>query len=168
MPWADKDRMGPFNVWYYLQPYLTITAVQIFFLGSLFFLVAALTRRIVIVYLQGVVIFAIYLIGAIFVLTNRGLDTFWPSLFDPLGIVLFDTTTRYGRLPTRTRTCWFCPASFYITVCCGSAWGCLSHRHLHFFPMSAEQLTAKRLPVAIPSARLANRKMKNRCAILRR
>ncbi|HEY6389911.1 MAG TPA: hypothetical protein VIX89_01465 [Bryobacteraceae bacterium] len=95
MPWADKDRMGPFNVWFYLQPYLTITAVQIFFLGSLFFLVAALTRRIVIVYLQGVVIFAIYLIGAIFVLANRSLETFWPSLFDPLGIVLFNTTTRY-------------------------------------------------------------------------
>ncbi len=36
--------------------------MQIFFLGSLFFTIAALTRKLFIVYLQGVVVFLLYLI----------------------------------------------------------------------------------------------------------
>ena len=62
-PWADHARIGPNHLWWYLQPFLSIIVVQIFFLGSLFFAVAALTRKIFIVYLQGVALFMIYLIG---------------------------------------------------------------------------------------------------------
>ena len=65
--------------------YAVIIAPEIFFLGSLFFLVAALTRRIVVVYLQGVVLFAGYLIGIIAVLQTRSLNVYWPSVFDPVG-----------------------------------------------------------------------------------
>ncbi|MGA7554696.1 MAG: hypothetical protein WBW54_13190, partial [Candidatus Acidiferrales bacterium] len=57
MPWADKERIAPIHLWTHLQPFLSITVVQIFFLGSLFFCVAALSRRIIVVYLQGVVLF---------------------------------------------------------------------------------------------------------------
>jgi hypothetical protein len=146
MPWADKDRMGPFNVWFYLQPYLTITGVQIFFLGSLFFLVAALTRRIVIVYLQGVIIFAIYLIGAIFVLTNRSLETFWPSLLDPLGIVLFDTATRYWTVADKNTHLLVLSGVFLYNRLLWIGVGVASLiATFVFFPMSAEQLTAKRI-----------------------
>jgi ABC-2 type transport system permease protein len=38
MPWADKTRLAPINLWFHLQPFLSLTVVQIFFLGSLFFL----------------------------------------------------------------------------------------------------------------------------------
>src|SRR5277367_7025097 len=61
-PWADHSRIARGHFGWYLQPFLSITVIQIFFLGSLFFCVAALTRRIVVVYLQGVILFAIYLI----------------------------------------------------------------------------------------------------------
>src|SRR3984893_4382654 len=33
MPWADKTRLAPIHLWTYLQPFLSITVVQIFFLG---------------------------------------------------------------------------------------------------------------------------------------
>ena len=56
-PWADQARIGPNHLWWYLQPFLSIVLVQIFFFGSLFFAVAALTRKIFIVYLQGVALF---------------------------------------------------------------------------------------------------------------
>src|SRR6202021_729838 len=60
-PWADTARIGPNHLWWFLQPFLSIVCVQIFFLGSLFFVVAALTRKIFIVFLQGVAVFMLYL-----------------------------------------------------------------------------------------------------------
>src|SRR5215469_341409 len=39
-PWADHTRIAPNHLWWYLQPFLSITVVQIFFLGSIFFAVA--------------------------------------------------------------------------------------------------------------------------------
>ena len=52
-PWADHTRIASGHSWWYWQPFLSIVVVQIFFLGSLFFLVAALSRKIFIVYVQG-------------------------------------------------------------------------------------------------------------------
>ena len=63
-----------------------ITVIKIFFLGALFFCVAALSRRIVVVYLQGVAVLALYLILAISVIATNRLDRFWPSVVDPMGL----------------------------------------------------------------------------------
>src|SRR6185437_11056788 len=62
-PWADHARIAPNHIWWYVQPFLSIIVIQIFFLGSLFFAVAALTRKIFVVYLQGVALFMIYIVG---------------------------------------------------------------------------------------------------------
>ena len=43
-PWADHARIGPNHLSWYLEPFLSIIVIQIFFTGSLFFAVAALTR----------------------------------------------------------------------------------------------------------------------------
>src|SRR5208282_5299729 len=40
-PWADQARIGPNHLSWYLQPFLSVIVIQIFFLGSLFFTVAA-------------------------------------------------------------------------------------------------------------------------------
>src|SRR5215469_7163713 len=45
-PWADHTRIAPNHLSWYLQPFCSIVVVQIFFMGSLFFLIAALSRRI--------------------------------------------------------------------------------------------------------------------------
>ena len=42
-PWADHTRIAPTHLWWYLQPFLFIILVQIFFIGSIFFMVAALS-----------------------------------------------------------------------------------------------------------------------------
>jgi ABC-2 type transport system permease protein len=94
-PWADHSRIAPTHLWWYLQPFLSITVVQIFFLGSLFFAVAALSRKIFVVYIQGVALFMIYIIGLTVFGATRSLEHFWSGIFDPVGFLLIDDVTRY-------------------------------------------------------------------------
>jgi ABC-2 type transport system permease protein len=94
-PWADHARIGPNYLWNYLQPFLSIVVVQIFFLGSAFFAVAALTRQLFIVYLQGVALFMIYVIGITVFSATRSLERFWSGILDPIGLLLLNDVTRY-------------------------------------------------------------------------
>jgi ABC-2 type transport system permease protein len=94
-PWADHARIGHGAFHWYLHAFFLITVIQIFFLGSIFFTIAALTRKLFVVYLQGVVFFVVYLtINAIFSST-RSLEHFWSAIFDPVGLRMFDAITRY-------------------------------------------------------------------------
>ena len=94
-PWADHARIGPNHLSSYLQPFFSIIVIQIFFLGSLFFAIAALTRKIFIVYLQGAALFMLYLIGLTVFSATRSLEHFWSGILDPVGFLLFDDITRY-------------------------------------------------------------------------
>jgi ABC-2 type transport system permease protein len=94
-PWADRARIGPNHLWWYLQPFLSIVVLQIFFIGSLFFMVAALTRKIFIVYLQGVALFMLYIIGLTVFSATRSLEHFWSGVLDPVGVLLTNAITRY-------------------------------------------------------------------------
>src|SRR5271170_292247 len=94
-PWADHTRIVHGHFGWYLHAFLAITVVQIFFLGSLFFTVAALTRKLFIVYLQGVVFFIVYLIVNVIFQATGSLEHFWSAIFDPVGLRLFDSVTRY-------------------------------------------------------------------------
>ena len=82
-------------IWLVLHAFLSITVIQIFFLGSLFFAIAALTRKLFIVYLQGVVVFVVYLVVERRLQRHRSLEHFWSAIFDPVGLRLFDSITRY-------------------------------------------------------------------------
>ena len=129
-PWADHTRIGPNHLSWYLEPFLSIVVIQIFFTGALFFAVAALTRKIFIVYLQGVALFMAYVIGVTAFSTTRSLEHFWSGILDPVGLLLNSAVSRYwsvvrktpcsspGIFPDTRR------AYFYITGCFGSmsAW----------------------------------------------
>src|SRR5579863_129893 len=94
-PWADHTRIGPNHFWWYVQPFLSITVVQIFFMGSLFFAVAALSRKIFVVYVQGAAVFIIYVLGITIFSATRSLERFWSGIFDPVGFILVDNVARY-------------------------------------------------------------------------
>ena len=100
-PWADHARIGPNHLWWYLQPFLSIVVIQIFFTGSLFFTVGALSRKIFIVYLQGVALFMLYIVGITVFSTTRSLEHFWSGILDPVGLVLDNTITRYWSVAER-------------------------------------------------------------------
>src|SRR5580698_1803821 len=94
-PWADHARIGPNHLGWYIEPFLSIVVVQIFFTGSLFFAVAALTRKIFIVYLQGVALFMCYLVGVTVFSATRSLEHFWSGILDPVGLLLNTAISRY-------------------------------------------------------------------------
>lgn len=94
-PWADHARIGPNHLRWYFEPFLSIIVIQIFFTGSLFFAVAALTRKIFIVYLQGVALFMVYLVGVTAFSATRSLEHFWSGILDPVGLLLNNAVARY-------------------------------------------------------------------------
>lgn len=148
-PWADHARIGPNHLWAYLQPFLCVTVIQIFFIGSGFFTVAALTRKIFIVYLQGVALFMLYVIGLTVFSATRSLERFWSGILDPIGFILFDDVTRYWTVieknslfvtwsPTVANGIFLYNRLLWIAV----GFAALSAVWL-LFPMSAEALTAR-------------------------
>ncbi|MGB9510059.1 MAG: M1 family aminopeptidase, partial [Candidatus Acidiferrum sp.] len=148
-PWADHTRIGPNHLWWYLQPFLSITVVQIFFLGSLFFAVAALSRKLMVVYVQGAAVFMVYLIGITVFSATRSLERFWSGIFDPVGLVLLDNITRYWTVVERNTLLfswspYVAQGVFLYNRLLWLAVGCVSLGAVWaLFPMSVEALTAR-------------------------
>ncbi len=151
-PWADHARIGPNHLRWYLEPFLSIVVIQIFFMGSLFFAVAALTRKIFIVYLQGVALFMAYLIGITAFSTTRSLEHFWSGILDPVGLLLNSAVSRYWSVIEKNTQLFpwdfsgYSPGVFLFNrllwVSVGAA-ALLAAWAL--FPMSVEALTARSL-----------------------
>jgi ABC-2 type transport system permease protein len=165
-PWADHTRIAPISLLMLAYHYAVITAPQIFFLGTLFFVVAALTRRILVVYLQGAAVFVLYLIGVTAVDQAHSLKPFWPSVLDPGGLVLMDNVTKYWTVSDRN-TLWMSLTGMFLwNRVIWLSVGVLALVALFtFFPMSAEALTAGRSKkqkkiaqesTAPPAARFSN------------
>ena len=160
-PWADHSRIGPNHLAWYLQPFLSIVVVQIFFMGSLFFMIGALTRKIFIVYLQGVALFMVYIIGVTVFSATRSLEHFWSGILDPVGLILLDNITRYWTVIEKNTLLlpWDfsgnSPGVFLYNRILWTAAGLLSLGSLWaFFPMSIETLTARSQGKRAAKARL--------------
>src|ERR1700744_5939949 len=142
-PWADHTRIGAIHLAMFAKLYFSTIAIQIFFIGSLFFMVAALTRKIVTVYLQGVVLFVVYLILFVSISQTRSLNYYWPSVFDPLGILLTENITRYWTVVERNTLTPTWTGMFLWNRIVWLSVGLVSLLATWaFFPMSAEALTA--------------------------
>ena len=145
MPWADKTRLAPVHLLDYMKPFFQISVINIFFLGALFYCVAALSRRITVVYLQGVSVLALYLILALSVVTTNKLDRFWPSVFDPLGMVFMNSIMRYWTVVERNSKLLEWSGPFLYNRLLWTGFGILALLLTYaLFPMSAETLTGKR------------------------
>jgi ABC-2 type transport system permease protein len=142
-PWADHARIGPNHLWWYLQPFLSIIVVQIFFLGSLFFVVAALSRKIFVVYVQGAALFMVYLIGLTVFGATRSLERFWSGIFDPVGLQLIDAVTRYWTVVEKNSLLLSWTGVFLYNRMLWLSVGVIALGVLWaLFPMSVEALTA--------------------------
>lgn len=148
-PWADHARIAHAPLSWYFQPFFSIVVVQIFFLGSLFFLVGALSRRVFIVYLQGAAVFAVYLFYAGAFLSTRSLNRFWPGIFDPIGLLVSDGLTRYWTVVDKNTLLFswsphVAQGLFLYNRLLWCGFGVLTLAALWmFFPMSIEALTAR-------------------------
>nr|AUN35551.1 putative membrane protein [uncultured bacterium] len=92
-PGVDKTRIGPWSLASFVQPYLLMLLPNILVLGSIYFMLAALTRRMLPVYIAGVVTLIGYTvaIGLMRDMDNKLLA----SLIDPLGSRAMGNVTRY-------------------------------------------------------------------------
>jgi ABC-2 type transport system permease protein len=160
-PWADHTRIGANHLTWYLQPFLSIVVIQIFFMGSLFFMIGALTRKIFIVYLQGVALFMVYIIGLTVFSATRSLEHFWSGILDPVGLILLDNISRYWTVVEKNTLLlpWDfsgnSPGVFLFNRILWTAAGLVSLGSLWaFFPMSIETLTARSQGKRAAKARL--------------
>jgi hypothetical protein len=149
-PWADHARIAPNQAWWYWQPFLSIVVIQIFYIGSLFFAVAALSRKLLVVYLQGVALFILYVIGITVFSATRSLEHFWSGILDPIGLLMVDRLTRYWSVVEKNSQLlpWdfsgYSPGVFLYNRLLWTAVGVAALISVWaMFPMSVEALTAK-------------------------
>ena len=62
MPWRYPENLMPFNFLAYLQPFIIVVLPMLFFGSSLFFVSGALSRNLMVVYTQGVLLFVPFLL----------------------------------------------------------------------------------------------------------
>ena len=91
MPWHRPDHLLPFNLLTYLKPFIMVTLPILFFGACLFFMTGALSRKLMVVYTQGIFLFVA------FMLTKAITNEFLQAIFDPFSLttltLLTDTWT---------------------------------------------------------------------------
>ncbi len=93
MPWRDADKLLPFNFWNYLHPFLYFVIPNLFFTGVLFFFTGALSRRMMVVYIQWIILFVLYQTTVILTreIDNRDLA----GILDPFSLRTIGNATQY-------------------------------------------------------------------------
>lgn len=92
-PWVEAQRMGPFSLMAYIQPYVQIVIPNLLFAGAVFFTTASLTRSMVPNYV-GCIILYVLLRTATTLVANID-NQVLAGLLDPLGRSAMSSTVRY-------------------------------------------------------------------------
>jgi ABC-2 type transport system permease protein len=87
MPWHQPDHLLPFNLLTYLKPFTMVTLPILFFGACLFFITGALSRKLMVVYTQGIVLFVV------FMLTKAITNEFLQAMFDPFSLTTISLLT---------------------------------------------------------------------------
>lgn len=93
MPWRDADRLLSFRAATYWQPYLTLIVPNAIIVGSIFFAVGALSRKMLVVFTQGMVFLMLYLVSGTLMAQIDRRET--AALFDIFGLRALSYTTQY-------------------------------------------------------------------------
>ncbi|WP_051554590.1 ABC transporter permease/M1 family aminopeptidase [Maribacter antarcticus] len=88
MPWHQPNHLLPFNLFTYLKPFVMILLPILFFGACLFFITGALTRKLMVVYTQGVFIFVIFMLTK--AITNDSLK----AILDPFSLTTLTSLTK--------------------------------------------------------------------------
>ena len=93
MPWIDQDKLLPYNVGHMIKPFFLFVLPNVFIMACLFFSSGALSRKLLMVYVQGIFLFIIYAITGELMedWENQELG----ALLDPFGLNTNDFVTRY-------------------------------------------------------------------------
>jgi len=95
MPWKDPNDLHPFNIRSYVQPFVFVTLPIMFFGACLFFITGALSKKIVVVYTQGIVFFVIFIV--VKSITNEQLQ----AILDPFSLTTISLLTESWTVEAR-------------------------------------------------------------------
>jgi len=90
MPWRVATT---FHAWYYIQPFLGFILPTLFFSSALFFIGGALSRKLIVVYTQGIVLLMVYLLTL--QISKGEIGQFWTALLDPFSFQAIGIATSY-------------------------------------------------------------------------
>ncbi len=108
MPWHHPDDLLAFNAIVYVKTFLMVTLPTLFFGASLFFVTGALSRNLVVVYTQGIILFVV------FMLTKAITNKFWQAILDPFSLTTTSfTTATWSTLEKSTQPIPFIGALMY-------------------------------------------------------
>ncbi len=93
MPWVESERTLGFSPMHYLHPLLVIAMPGLLVMGSIFFAIATLTRRMLWAYVSVAGFFVLYIVSQAWA-SDLDNDTI-AALLDPFGLATVDHVTRY-------------------------------------------------------------------------
>ncbi|HEX8616430.1 MAG TPA: M1 family aminopeptidase, partial [Thermoanaerobaculia bacterium] len=93
MPWIEKERLGPFELWPYIYSVLVLVLPNLLLCGAIFFAVTALTRSLMATYASVVAFFVAYGIAGSMLEDIE--NEMVAGLLDPFGFNAFSIATRY-------------------------------------------------------------------------
>ncbi len=98
-PWVDADKLLPVHLWWYIQPFLLFGLTNLLIVSAIFFAVGALTRSLVAVYTQGIVLLVAWSVAQSWL---GGLDKdALANAVDAFGFTTVDLATRYWTVAER-------------------------------------------------------------------
>ncbi len=92
-PWRDADKLLPFNLTSYLWPFFAIVVPNLLFTSALFFVSGSLSRKMIVVFTQGVILLVAYIIGAN--LAEELDNKFIGGLLDPFALTAYGNLVEY-------------------------------------------------------------------------
>lgn len=87
LPWKNSEQLLPFDLMTYVQPYFTVVLPMLFFGAALFFVTGALSKKLIVVYTQGLFTFVLFL------LTRSIENRFIAGILDPFSITTLTELT---------------------------------------------------------------------------
>ena len=91
--YVEADRFTDLNLWYYIQPTFLLYWTNFFFAGCIFFTIVTLSKKVMLAYAGGAVLFIIYLLT--YTLTQDVENKDIASILDPFGFRTLEIITQY-------------------------------------------------------------------------
>ncbi len=93
MPWVDQETLLDVGIGQYIRPWLALIVTNLFIVSMLFYATGALTRRMLFVYLQAMVLLSIYLMASTLIGDVENMEL--AALYDPFAFYAVEADTRY-------------------------------------------------------------------------
>jgi len=91
--YVEADRFTHFNLWHYIQPTLTLYWTNFFFAGCIFFSLVSITKKVMLAYAGGAILFITYLVTITLTQDIENKDLV--SLIDPFALGTYNNIIRY-------------------------------------------------------------------------